>query len=440
MKPLTKRQVKILVLSIFGTVLLVVFVVVLVYFRLKDDKHSTGVQDGVAGQQQGPKGKPGTADPAVAEREPQDKKDNQSRPLKTPGFIQEAEEGDQKNGSESEPNTMKAKNSRSTDQKVTTVNNEASTAKPLISDQPGNATELGKNNSGTESSGKIGKEEKQLTTEAKNEKQENETEVQSSQSAAASTKSGTESSVKANEEEMKQLTTELFTTEALSTMNSQQVDDLIAKSTVVTANTPAEMHTANNNLALRSLAKKVKQEYASDTNAQAWMNSGFKMQKNEDFKKLLSFHLALPKDDKKRAEFKEILKLASDAAKSRAGMNEERGKYEECEDDIVEATVAEYLQLKVMTDSESSMDTHKVCMSVLKSIVRRTDAIVFGSYTLKDKDGAAVSEGFQIMKSIASEVIKYEEHHEYFLRCMKKNPGVTVIKGPDDHNAWPGCQ
>ena len=233
MKPLTKRQVKILVLSIFGTVLLLVFVVILVYFRLKDDKRFTG--NGNAGQQQGLKGKPGPGGTEGTERGPQDKKDNQGRPLKTAGSVQEAEVGVQNDGPESEPNTMKAKNSRSTDQKVTTVNNEASTAKPLISDQPGNATELGKNNSGTESSGKIGKEEKQLTTES-------------------------------------------VTTEALSTMNSQQVDDLIAKSKAVNASTPAETLTLNSNVALLSLTKKIKDEYASDANAQAWMNSGFQMQ------------------------------------------------------------------------------------------------------------------------------------------------------------------
>ena len=419
MEPLTKRQVKILVLSIFGTVLLVLCVVILVYFRSKDDKRSTGVQDEIAGQQQGLKGKPGPGGTEGTERGSQDKKNDQSRLLKTAGSIQEAEEGDQKNGSESETNTLKAKNNNFTNQKIPKVGDETSTATPLRE---------------VESTGKATEPVKDALPE-----NEDKTNVHPSLSAV-SKKSVTESSVKVSEEEKKQLTTESFTNEALSTMNSQQVDDLIAKSNLVTASTPAETLTLNSNMALLALTKKVKEEYASDANAQAWMNSGFKMQKNEDFKKLLSFHLALPKDDKKRAEFKETLKLASDAAKSRAGMNEERGNHEECEDDIVEATVAEYLQLKVMTDSESFMDTHKVCMSVLKSIVRRTDAIVFGSYTLKDKDGAAVSESFQIMKSIASEVINHKEHHEYFLRCMKKNPGVTVVKGPDDHNAWPGCQ
>ena len=274
MKTLTKRQVIILVLSIFGTVLIVVLVI---FFLLsKGNKALQSKQDETTRQQQGKKETPGSGGTVGALGGSQDKKDGQVRPLKS-GSIQEAEDGIQSSGSETDVNTMKPKNNSSTDQKVTKVNNETYTAEPLKTDQTGNATEPGKENSGAESLGKVGAEDKQLTTEAKNEKQQNETEVHSSQSAAASTKSGTESSVKANEEK-KQLTTESVTTEALSTMNSQQVDDLIAKSKAVNASTPAETLTLNSNVALLSLTKKIKDEYASDANAQAWMNSGFQMQ------------------------------------------------------------------------------------------------------------------------------------------------------------------
>ena len=166
------------------------------------------------------------------------------------------------------------------------------------------------------------------------------------------------------------------------------------------------------------------------------MNSGFRMQRNKDysdnkdFENLWNSHLALPKDDKKRAIFKEMLKMASDAARNRAMLYEESGKYEECEDNIVEATIAEYLQLKVMTDGESFLDRHKACMHFMKSLV--TQASLTGYDKLNVKYGAAIFEGFQIMKSIASEVIKHKEHHEYFLRCMKKNPGTFIQYGPDD--------
>ena len=383
----------ILVLSIFGAVLVVVFVLVLVYFRLKDDKVLQSTENRAPGQQQGDKNKVGPGGTAGAAGGSQDKKDNQGRPLITTGSIQEAEEGVQSGGSEYATNSMKAKNSISSDQKVTKVNNATSTAEPLKTDQTGSTTERGKENSEAGSSGKVGAEEKQLITES-------------------------------------------FEPEALNTLNSQQVDDLLAKSKVVTPITAAETLTLNSNVALLSLAKKVKEEYASDANAQAWMNSGFRMQafdnyeKNKDFENLWISHLSLPKDDKKRATFKEILKLASDANRNRAGMYEVNGKYKECENNIVEATIAEYLQLKVMTDGESFLNRHQACMHFMKSIVTRTNS--FGFNGLSVKNGAAVFEGFQIMKSIAREVIKHKEQHEYFLRCMKKNPCTLVEVGPDD--------
>ena len=322
MKSLTKRQLKILVLFIFGTVLLVVFVVILVvYFQLKNNTvpQSTVNKNG----QQGSKEKPGTGGTVGAEKGPQDKKDAQGRPLKTTGSIQETDEGVLFSRSETDVNTMKPKNNNSTGQKVTKGNNEASTAEPLKSDQTGNATEPHTENTKAETV-----EKKQLTAE---------------------------SSIKVSEDE-KQLTTESLTTEALNTLNSQQMDNLILKSKAVSASTPAETLTLNSNVALFSLAKKVKDEYALDANAQAWMKSGFRMQRNKDFsdnkdfENLWNSHLALPKDDKKRAIFKEMLKMASDAARNRAMLYEESGKYEECEDNIVEATIAEYLQLKVMSD------------------------------------------------------------------------------------------
>ena len=146
---------------------------------------------------------------------------------------------------------------------------------------------------------------------------------------------------------------------------------------------------------------------------------------------LVSSHLALPKDDKKRAIFKDMLKLASEAARNRAMMHEERGNYKECEYNIVEETIAEYLQRKVMTDGESSMNAHGCCKHFMKTLVTPSE-YACDFIRVGVERGAAVFEGFQIMKSIAREVIKHKEQHEYFLRCMKKNPCTLVEVGPDD--------
>ena len=404
MKPLTKRQVKILVLSICGAMVVVIFVVLLVVsLRLKSDKLSTENRNKAPGQQQ--KDEPGPGDTVEASGGSQDKKDAHGRPLKPVGSIQETEGGAQNIGKETATNTIKPKINGPTDPKPIKVVDETSTATPLKeADSTGRTTELVK--------------------EALPEN-EDESKVHPSQ-PGASKKSESGTSVKVSEEEKRQLTTESVTAEALNTLNSQQVDDLIVKSKVVTANTDTETLTLNSNVSLLSLAKKVKEEYASDANAQAWMNSGFRMQAADNYEESKAFenlwksHLALPKDDKKRAIFREMLTMASKASRNRAGMYEENRKYAECENNIVEATIAEYLQLKVMTDSEASMDAHKCCMLFMKKFVKASAPTNgTGSDTIGVRLGAAVLEGTQIMKAITEEVVKRKEHHQPLLHLLK---------------------
>ena len=396
-------------MSIFGTVLVVVFVVILVYFRSKGDKNLQSTAKNTENQkgQQSSKKKPVPRGTVGAESP--DKKDDQSRTLKTTESIQETEDGVQNNKSETETNTMKPKNTKNTDKKPINVGVEKSTATPLKE---------------VDSIGKV-------TGSVRSALPENEDEVKVlPPQSAASKKSGTERPVKVGEDEKPQLTTGSITAEALTAMNNQQLNDLIAKSNMVTASTDAETHTIKSNLAMLSLAKKVKEEYASDANAQAWINSGFKMHDNEDFNKFLLSHLSLPKDDKKRAIFKDMLEIVSDATWNRAMLLEVNGKYEECEDSIVETTIAKYLQLKVMTDSESSSLAHQCCMCFMKRLVEQAGFL--SNCKLSVKHGAAVFEGFQIMKAIADEVIKHKEQHEHFLKCMKNNPGILVILDPED--------
>lgn len=209
-----------------------------------------------------------------------------------------------------------------------------------------------------------------------------------------------------------------LTVPKLKEMPTEKLAELLdeaQRASKVTLLTPKEKFAIERNRALISLVQITKTALASDSLAQEWMNTNFKVRDCPKFEELVKKHY----ESADKSIIKKSLAEASEMHKSQAQYLEEIREYKESEKHITQALISRVLSDNIST-SKLSRDEFLTLYSYFNIICKRyetktTTDVSFGSDGHRVNFLPLIRSYVERLREICVQVIKAREPHKCFL-------------------------